>query len=190
MKGVLAFASVVLVCLACWMVGTSTAGTGSTGPGLWSGRQMVNVVRGEHIQASYRRCLDEITVYRWHDVNAIPADRVRAVLRTWVNRLADVRSRKDPRAVCWRSHLWAESSAGRCVSSKEGGLTSLSPGGTYAGKWQMDTGFERTYGGWYAYRWGRAYSWPEWAQDVAAYRGYTARGWSPWPSTARSCGLL
>ena len=29
-----------------------------------------------------------------------------------------------------------------------------------------------------------------WAQDVAAWRGYRARGWSPWPTTARACGLL
>lgn len=190
MRGALGIAVIVLACLACWNVGTATAQTGGTGPGVWSGRQMVNVVRGEHIQASYRRCIDEITRFQYQDVNAIPGELVRAILRTWTNRLADVRARKDPRAVCWRSHLWAESSAGRCVSSREGGLRSVSPGGTYAGKWQMDSSFEGSYGAWYVYRWGRAYNWPEWAQDVAAYRGYNARGWWPWPNTARSCGLL
>ena len=173
----------------CTYIGGATAAGGTDTP-LAADRQLVNVLRGEHIQASYRRCLDEQTRFQYQDVRTIPASKVRAIIRTWTNRLAAVRASREPRAVCSRSQLWAESSAGRCVSSREGGLTSLSPGGTYAGKWQMDASFERAYGAYFVKRWGRAYNWPEWAQDVAAYRGYSARGWWPWPNTARTCGLL
>ena len=37
---------------------------------------------------------------------------------------------------------------------------------------------------------GHADRWPVWAQLVAAERAYASRGWSPWPNTARACGLL
>jgi len=66
----------------------------------------------------------------------------------------------------------------------------------YGGGLQEDEGFQRTYGGEYRTLWGSAGYWPPWAQLVAAYRahhgyhGYAARGFTPWPNTARMCGLL
>lgn len=89
---------------------------------------------------------------------------------------------------------WANSWAARCVSSKEGGIAS-NTGNGYYGKWQADPSFASAYNpdeartfGPYAYAHGGA--WPEEEQDVMAYNGWRARGWSPWPNTAAACGLL
>lgn len=89
---------------------------------------------------------------------------------------------------------WADTSAARCVSSKEGGIAS-NTGNGYYGKWQADTSFASTYNPEASRRWGPyAYyhggAWPERDQDLMAYRGWKARGWYPWPTTARMCGLI
>lgn len=60
----------------------------------------------------------------------------------------------------------------------------------YKGGLQFDSDFEITYGPEFVHRWGRANDWPKWAQIIAADRGHAARGYSPWPRTARRCGLL
>jgi hypothetical protein len=66
----------------------------------------------------------------------------------------------------------------------------------YGGGLQLDQGFQRTYGGEYVELWGGAGYWPVWSQVVAAFRahhgyaGYEPRGYTPWPNTARRCGLL
>lgn len=76
-----------------------------------------------------------------------------------------------------------------CVHGKEGSWSDThNP--TDDGGMQMDVPFQTAYGPEYLRRWGRAYNWPDWAQLDASYRGWTARGWSPWPNTARSCGLI
>jgi hypothetical protein len=63
-------------------------------------------------------------------------------------------------------------------------------GAPYYGGLQMDRNFMAAYGRRYLRRWGTADRWPVWAQLLAAERGRRARGWWPWPSTARMCGLL
>jgi len=83
-----------------------------------------------------------------------------------------------------------------CIHHYEG---SWKDGGApYYGGLQMDVGFQRTYGfmrihgsriGFYEL-WGTADHWPIWAQIQAGKNGYKARGWHPWPNTARYCGLL
>jgi hypothetical protein len=87
---------------------------------------------------------------------------------------------------------WAEFS---CIHSREGAATSSTGSGYYGGV-QMDIGFQRTYGAEFLARWGAADRWPVWAQVVAArrardgYGGFPARGYGPWPATARACGQL
>lgn len=187
------FVLLVVVCGALpTYIGGARAQTGGIGSELQAMRVEIGVLRGEHTRASVRRCWDEITVYAYRDVRRIPASRVRAIRSTWISRLADIRSRNRPRQECWRSHQWAESRAGRCVSSLEGGLRSVSqPSGTYHGKWQSNRAFEEAYGREFVRRgWGRASNWPEWAQDLMGWRGWSSRGWHPWPNTARRCGLL
>ena len=73
--------------------------------------------------------------------------------------------------------------------------------GTYDGGLQMDLSFQKTYGFKYIKvfgrvlrislydLWGTADHWPVKAQLQAGRNAYLARGWQPWPNTARSCGL-
>lgn len=71
----------------------------------------------------------------------------------------------------------------QCEVSHEGAFTSVSPDGTYAGRFQMDAQFERgsSLGRAMQARYGRANNWPAGAQIEHAYEVWTARGWSPWP---------
>ena len=89
-------------------------------------------------------------------------------------------------AAAW---AWHYGSAATCVRSKEGGLTSVNPAGPYYGWYQTDPSFQAAYGPEFY----RAYGpgiWPATAQVLTAFRGYRARGWQPWPTTARACGLI
>lgn len=76
----------------------------------------------------------------------------------------------------------------RCVHEHEGSWTDPNP--TYYGGLQMDVDFMRAHGPEYLRRWGTADRWPIWAQLRAGERALATRGWSPWPNTARTCGLL
>ena len=83
-----------------------------------------------------------------------------------------------------------------CIHSYEGSWNANTGNGYYGGL-QMDVGFQQAYG--YTYlngsridfipQWGYAHNWPVWAQLQAGRNGYRARGWDPWPNTARMCGL-
>ena len=51
--------------------------------------------------------------------------------------------------------------------------------GKYLGTWQVSAGFWKTYGGKkYASKANKATCYE---QDLVAYKGWLARGWSPWP---------
>jgi hypothetical protein len=76
-----------------------------------------------------------------------------------------------------------------CIHRFEGAWTSNTGNGYYGGL-QMDRRFMSTYGGDFVGRWGTADNWPVWAQLEAAARAYSGRGFTPWPNTARACGLL
>jgi hypothetical protein len=87
---------------------------------------------------------------------------------------------------------WAEFA---CIHSHEGAATSNTGNGYYGGL-QEDMGFQRTYGPDFMARWGTADRWPVWAQVESARRardgfaGHGARGYGPWPQTARACGMF
>ena len=113
-----------------------------------------------------------------------------------------------PRAVCWHykhrrwtlplykrtlAKLQPQIPAGlvaafTCIHRYEGAWNSNTGNGYYGGM-QMDYGFQRTYGPEFLARYGTADRWPISAQLLAAYRAYRARGFSPWPNTARYCGV-
>lgn len=78
-----------------------------------------------------------------------------------------------------------------CIHSHEGSWSDPNTSGYgYYGGFQMDYNFMEAYGGAFLRRWGTADRWPVWAQIQAAMNGYLARGWYPWPVSARLCGLL
>lgn len=66
------------------------------------------------------------------------------------------------------------------------------PNDPYWGGLQMDRGFMAAYGSDMIrrHRGGLADTWTPAEQIVVAERGYAARGFSPWPQTARMCGVL
>lgn len=77
-----------------------------------------------------------------------------------------------------------------CIHSKEGAWNDT--GDPYWGGLQMDRGFMRTYGSDMIRRHhgGLADTWTPREQMVAAERARRVRGYTPWPATARACGLL
>ena len=76
-----------------------------------------------------------------------------------------------------------------CIHRHEGPWDSNSGNGYYGGL-QMDLAFQGLYGAEFLHRWGTAEAWPAWAQLQTAIRAYrSGRGFGPWPSTARACGL-
>lgn len=78
---------------------------------------------------------------------------------------------------------WYFDGATQCETSYEGGWASLSSGGTYAGRFQMDSSFEvaTPFGAAMQASYGRANNWPSWAQIQHAYEEWLSRGWGPWP---------
>ena len=81
-----------------------------------------------------------------------------------------------------------------CIHAHEGAWNDPNP--PYWGGLQMDMPFQRVYGPEYLRRWGTADNWPPDRQMHAADRahdgfgGFGGRGFTPWPNTARMCGLL
>jgi hypothetical protein len=77
-----------------------------------------------------------------------------------------------------------------CIHRHEGSWTANTGNGYYGGL-QMDQRFMQLYGPDFVGRWGTADNWPSWAQLEAAARAHdSGRGFTPWPNTARFCGLL
>lgn len=75
-----------------------------------------------------------------------------------------------------------------CIHKYEGSWTDS--GDPYWGGLQMDKTFMSTYGADFERMFhGYANVWPVWAQIEAARRARATRGYSPWPNTARLCGL-
>lgn len=77
--------------------------------------------------------------------------------------------------------VWVKSPTATFLKKKESNNNCKATGskGKYQGTWQMNAGFWKTYGGKkYATKASKA-TCKE--QDLVAYKGWLARGWSPWP---------
>lgn len=86
----------------------------------------------------------------------------------------------------WSRHL-DYLGGGYRVSNGEGSWTDS--GAPYWGGLQMSLSFQSTYGGWLLHTKGTANHWTPLEQIWAAVRAWRTRGFSPWPTTARDCGL-
>ncbi len=76
-----------------------------------------------------------------------------------------------------------------CIHRYEGAWADANP--PYYGGLQMDIGFQRTYGRRLLRRKGTADRWTRLEQMWVAERAHRSRrGFYPWPSTARACGLI
>lgn len=77
--------------------------------------------------------------------------------------------------------VWVNSPTAKYLKKVESNNNCKSTGGNgkYQGTWQMNAGFWKTYGGKkYASKASKATCME---QDLVAYKGWLARGWSPWP---------
>jgi Transglycosylase-like domain len=75
-----------------------------------------------------------------------------------------------------------------CIHKYEGAWNANTGNGYYGGL-QMDLTFQQSYGGWYLTHVGTANLWPVSVQLQVAAKAVASRGYSPWPKTARMCGL-
>ena len=77
--------------------------------------------------------------------------------------------------------VWVNSPTAKYLKKVESNNNCKSTGGKgkYQGTWQVNAGFWKTYGGKkYASKASKATCYE---QDLVAYKGWLARGWSPWP---------
>jgi hypothetical protein len=87
----------------------------------------------------------------------------------------------------WRANHPPYFRAWLCIHHYEGSWAdSSSP---YWGGLQMDLSFQQTYGGWLLRHKGTADHWSPLEQIWVAVRAARSRGFSPWPNTARDCGV-
>jgi hypothetical protein len=75
-----------------------------------------------------------------------------------------------------------------CIHRFEGSWTDA--GAPFWGGLQMDYGFQATYGRWLLRTKGTADHWSPLEQIWTAEKALRSRGFSPWPNTARDCGLI
>lgn len=105
--------------------------------------------------------------------------------RAWVLRLWKQRATKARRRAARPPHR----RAWLCIHRYEGPWND--PNLPYYGGLQMDIAFQRTYGRDLLRRKGTADKWTPLEQMWVAERAHrSGRGFYPWPSTARACGLL
>jgi hypothetical protein len=106
-------------------------------------------------------------------------EQLRLLARVWRHREAAVRQRAThpPELRGWL-----------CIHRYEGNWRDA--GAPYWGGLQMDLPFQATYGGWLLRHKGTADHWSPLEQIWVAVRASRSRGFSPWPNTARYCGML
>jgi hypothetical protein len=104
--------------------------------------------------------------------------RLRQLARSWQHRA---------HRAWWHANHPPHLGGWLCIHRYEGSWAD--PGSPYWGGLQMDLSFQRTYGGWLLHHKGTADHWSPLEQIWVAVRASHSRGFSPWPSTARDCGL-
>lgn len=128
---------------------------------------------------------------QWDPVYEVPAYARTFTIRIELGRLTKARglASRCELALAW---AWYRTSSTQCVVNGEGWWTT-NTGNGYYGRFQADTSFAKTYNpaaarahGPYAY----APAWSPSEQVLMGYRGWRARGYSPWPTTGRRCGLI
>jgi len=112
--------------------------------------------------------------------NAVPVNAL--IVRTAEDPTRDL-SKAERKKITFE--VWVNSPTAKYVKKVESHNNCKSTGGKgkYQGTWQVDAGFWRTYGGLkYAPKASKATCHE---QDLVAYKGWLARGWSPWPPAKR-----
>jgi hypothetical protein len=90
-------------------------------------------------------------------------------------------------AAWWRANHPPHFADWLCIHHYEGSWTDS--GAPYWGGLQMDLSFQARYGSWLLRHRGTADHWSPLEQIWVAVRASHSRGFSPWPNTARYCGM-
>ena len=95
-------------------------------------------------------------------------------------------------ALAYSAHHPPHLGAWHCIQRYEsGGSWRINTGNGYYGGLQFDIGFQLAYGAWLYRTKGTAEHWTPLEQMWTAERAHASgRGFTPWPNTARACGLL
>ncbi len=118
-----------------------------------------------------------------------PANVSRTLAYRSLARLRQVAQRWQHRArnAWWHANHPPGLGGWLCIHRYEGSWADS--GSPYWGGLQMDLSFQQTYGGWLLRHKGTADHWSPLEQIWVAVRASHSRGFSPWPNTARDCGL-
>jgi len=134
-----------------------------------------------------------VETWHWERVMGVPLIRARphralaTRSTTRLRRLTGLWHRREHRA--WRHAQHPPLlSDWLCIHRYEGAWNDA--GAPYWGGLQMDLSFQREYGSWLLRTKGTADRWTPIEQIWAAVRAWRTRGFSPWPNTARACGLV
>jgi hypothetical protein len=105
----------------------------------------------------------------------------------WLERRSE-RLRRSERPLSQRIAHYAQ---WQCIARHEShGTWDISTGNGYYGGLQMDRGFQQTYSPRLYASKGTADNWTVEEQMLTAEKAFASRGFTPWPNTARTCGLL
>ena len=164
---------------------STTTGTtaASDGPSRWELR--TEAIFRRHIRRFRLNTLHWQTVMQGHP----PAPVSRSLATHSLARLEHVARQWRHRAhqAWWQANHPPALGAWLCIHHYEGSWTDS--GSPYWGGLQMDLSFQRTYGGWLLSHKGTADHWSPLEQIWVAVRASHSRGFSPWPNTARDCGV-
>ena len=118
------------------------------------------------------------TVFAEKATNSKPY--LRWLAKTWSERRIEAKK---------RAHAVPYYNEWMCIHRGEGAWND--PNAPYYGGLQMDMQFQRTYGWQALQKWGTADNWHPLTQMwVAEKARASGRGFYPWPTTARNCGLI
>jgi hypothetical protein len=187
----LAFAGMATAAAAAGGSGGSSATTASTTGAAAS--PMAKSGPSARVIAAWRRHIRGFRagVRRWEAVmrGRPPAGAARPLTARSLGRLRQLarRWRRREHTTRWRAKHPPELAAWLCIHRYEGSWTDS--GSPYWGGLQMDYSFQRTYGAWLLRHRGTADHWSPLEQIWTAVRASHVRGFSPWPNTARYCGV-
>jgi hypothetical protein len=128
-----------------------------------------------------------LTIIRARPVRLRSAPRTLAVHSVHRLRHLSLYWRHRDRVAFRRAHHPPLFGAWLCIHHYEGSWQDA--GGPYYGGLQMDLSFQARYGGWLLRTKGTANHWTVLEQIWVAVHGWRARGFAPWPNTARYCGV-
>jgi hypothetical protein len=172
---------------------TSSTATSPSTATVTTNAQAGSTVVDAHAVAAWRRHIRRFRADTRHWLTVMtgrpPGNVPRSLAARSPARLRQLARRWRHRAhrAWWRAKHPPELREWLCIHRYEGSWSDA--GSPYWGGLQMDLSFQETYGGWLLRHKGTAENWSPLEQIWVAVRARRVRGFSPWPTTARYCGV-